>query len=138
MTWTSDGFRVPDAFGPGWDWKSPCSFAQFRIAMAARTASGKVQHLYFIWNPRFGAVKIGKSTNPRSRLSTLQTGAGCPLELLAVITGGGPLERDVHRELGSARLFKEWFAVGPTRRYLREIKENPLFQSLFESQADAD
>ena len=54
-------------------------------------------------------VKIGLATNVRERLSQLQTGSPCELELLATIPGGENEERALHWLFGHLHVRGEWF-----------------------------
>ena len=54
-------------------------------------------------------VKIGLATNVRERLSQLQTGSPCELELLAAIPGGEAEERALHWLFGHLHVRGEWF-----------------------------
>ena len=54
-------------------------------------------------------VKIGLATNVRDRLSQLQTGSPCALELLATIPGGENEERALHWLFGHLHVRGEWF-----------------------------
>lgn len=66
--------------------------------------------VYFIQNARSGHVKIGFSTDVRSRLSALQTSQADSLVLIRLIDGGPATERWLHRRFGHLSLRGEWFA----------------------------
>lgn len=68
-------------------------------------------HLYVIQSNVTGAVKIGRSTHPETRLLELQTGSPYKLRLLAHFEGKGDMEPVLHRELDRFRLKikGEWF-----------------------------
>lgn len=66
--------------------------------------------VYFIRNDRSGDVKIGFSTDVRSRLGNLQTSQVDPLSLLRIIDGGPATERWLHRKFAHLSLRGEWFA----------------------------
>lgn len=67
------------------------------------------QHLYFIYCPTTGLVKIGKATHVRSRLSQIQTGCPTELEVLAVIRYYGDLEETIHKDFRHLNTRGEWF-----------------------------
>lgn len=51
-----------------------------------------------------GAVKIGCAVKVLARVSRLRTELGCPIVVLATITGGKPREREVHEKFSHLRL----------------------------------
>ena len=63
--------------------------------------------VYFISNGTY--VKIGKSTNVKKRLLSLQTGSSARLILLHEIQGGVELEGKCHYIFNEYRIFGEWF-----------------------------
>lgn len=63
---------------------------------------------YIIRNPKSKLIKIGKTVDLKTRISTLQTGAGAPLEILSVIDGD--VERDLHKAFAEFRVHGEWFS----------------------------
>lgn len=62
---------------------------------------------YLIKNPVSGLIKIGRTIDIKSRISTLQCGAGIPLEVLATIDGD--VERKLHIKFARYRKHGEWF-----------------------------
>jgi hypothetical protein len=66
--------------------------------------------VYFIQNIRTGHVKIGFSTDVRSRLSSLQTSQVDRLALLRLVDGGPATERWLHRRFAHLSVRGEWFA----------------------------
>ena len=70
---------------------------------------------YFILNCSTGAdVKIGKSSNPKKRLSVIQPGNHSKLVILAI------LEEDIEKELHIK--FKEYHSFGEWYRFEGELK----------------
>ena len=70
-----------------------------------------MKHLYVIQSDVTGAIKIGRSSNPKRRLAQLQTGSPYRLKLLTVVENNGHLEKSLHQTL---KPFKqackgEWF-----------------------------
>lgn len=61
------------------------------------------------------AVKIGRTTNVRQRLTSLQGAQHAKLELLAIIEGD--IEQELHIKFRTLRLAGEWFA------FAREIED---------------
>lgn len=68
----------------------------------------KAVRTYIARNASGGLIKIGRSVNPEDRMKSLQTGAGCELEILAVIDGDK--ERELHKQFAEFRVFGEWFS----------------------------
>lgn len=54
-------------------------------------------------------AKIGHTTNIVARLTSLETGAPYPLELLAFIPGPVEIEKDAHRRFSKHHARREWF-----------------------------
>lgn len=65
--------------------------------------------VYFLRQPYNGRIKIGYTTDFAGRLTALEIGAGCQLELLAVEAGTRERERELHHRFAGARVFGEWF-----------------------------
>lgn len=82
----------------------------------------KKTYLYFI-QIGFGSVKVGVSSNPESRLKTLQTGCSKPLRLLVSIPFDSrkeafALEKQLHEKYDHLRCRGEWFRP----QFLREFR----------------
>ena len=58
-----------------------------------------IQHLYIIQSDVTGAIKIGRSKNPKKRLQQLQTGSPYKLKILTIVKGRGDLEKLLHERL---------------------------------------
>ena len=58
-----------------------------------------MDHLYIIQSDISGAMKIGRSKNPKKRLKQLQTGSPYKLKLLVEVSGQGLQEKSLHRTL---------------------------------------
>ncbi len=69
--------------------------------------------VYFIRNSRTCSVKIGKSDNPRQRLSDLQTGNEDPLEIILELPGAEMVEQQLHAYFDGSRIRGEWFKETP-------------------------
>jgi hypothetical protein len=69
------------------------------------------KHLYLIQSGT-GSFKIGRSDNPKKRLSQLQTGNPEPLKLILILENKGGLELSLHRKLahGKTKGGEEWFS----------------------------
>lgn len=65
--------------------------------------------VYFIKKP--DRIKIGLSKDPAKRLKALQTAQDYPLELLAVMEGGSPLEHMLHEYFSEYCVRGEWYMV---------------------------
>lgn len=73
--------------------------------------------IYFIYDRKNDAVKIGCSMNPKKRFSQIQTGnAGC-LTLVAEMEGDQEQERELHTKFRKYNKRGEWFV---NSRELRE------------------
>jgi hypothetical protein len=70
------------------------------------------EFVYLITTSSSRTVKIGRSTDPESRLTALQAGSPVALLLAATFPGGPRLERHLHKEFGSYRIHGEWFDFG--------------------------
>lgn len=88
---------------------------------------------YFIrFSP--GVVKIGKSANVISRVTTFQKTSPKPLRLLAVCRESEFSEVDLHRRFCQSRLHGELFHITPEiRAFIKQIE--PYSQQLVEWQA---
>lgn len=68
-----------------------------------------------------GLVKIGKATDVRARLSSMQTGNPEPMTLLGEVPGGRADESDLHQRFRSFRVRGEWFRYsGELRTFIDE------------------
>ena len=64
-------------------------------------------------------VKIGFTTNPEARLSSLATGA--PELMLMMKPGTLTMERELHRRFAGLRVHREWFLLrGALLKFLRK------------------
>jgi hypothetical protein len=63
--------------------------------------------VYFISDGRY--TKIGISANVRRRLRTLQTSNPKPLRVVATLSGGSTLEKQLHERFKTRRIQGEWF-----------------------------
>lgn len=76
------------------------------------------QFVYFLQSAS-GPIKIGFSSNPIARFSSIRTGTAENTRVLAVIEGDKAMEAGLHREFASARVRSEWFR--PTPELLAKI-----------------
>jgi hypothetical protein len=75
------------------------------------------EHIYFIYSA--GLVKIGYSTDWRTRVDTVCRGCAEPAELLLVMTGDRKMEQQYHVLFSESREGGEWFRLeGNVRRFL--------------------
>lgn len=77
--------------------------------------------VYFIQGENGGAIKIGFSKNPDSRLRELQTSYPDMLKILCLVPGSYKAEKEYHENFKDIRLNGEWFK--PTKELLKEIEE---------------
>jgi hypothetical protein len=90
------------------------------MAAAVKQKGSSGLHLY-VMQAATGRIKIGRSSNPRSRRDDLQSAIGQPLFLLNVFKDRGSEERAIHTKLAEWREFGEWFAnCGPSRQAIGE------------------
>ena len=78
-----------------------------RTEDSLRAADPRIVSTYIVKNPKSGLIKIGKSLDIDKRLRTISTGAGCELEILAII--GEDVELVLHKKFASLRGVGEWF-----------------------------
>ncbi|TPM27754.1 GIY-YIG nuclease family protein [Mesorhizobium sp. B2-2-2] len=64
-------------------------------------------HVYFMKAGK--AVKIGRSTNLRSRFKSLQTGSAIDARIVKILPGGKRREKEFHKRFAEYRLRGEWF-----------------------------
>ena len=68
------------------------------------------------------AVKIGVSSDPKSRIEQLQVGAPGKITILAYIPNAGDKENECHKSLDHLHIYGEWY------RYTEEVEK--LIRSL--------
>jgi hypothetical protein len=71
------------------------------------------EHLYIMQMGRTGAIKVGRSGDPKRRLSEIQTGCPYEVRILVIAEGQGHRERRLHQEMRRFRLRNqkgEWFS----------------------------
>ncbi|MEE2875341.1 MAG: GIY-YIG nuclease family protein [Chloroflexota bacterium] len=83
-------------------------------------------YVYLIQGPREAGkdlFKIGRTVNPKTRFSNLQTGSPVLLELVKITKTKNPkeLERYLHEHCAEMRIHGEWFALG--KRDVRSVKK---------------
>jgi hypothetical protein len=84
----------------GWYLAPPCE--------GIHTSEGEVT--YVIHAPSVGKVKIGRTTNLSSRLSTLRTGSPVHIEVYRVYTNEDEVSEEyLHKKFERHRLHGEWF-----------------------------
>lgn len=62
---------------------------------------------YIVQSKESGLIKIGRSISPEERIKSLQTGAGCQLQVLAIVRED--IEAKLHKQFRDLRTFGEWF-----------------------------
>ena len=83
-------------------------------------------YVYLIQGPREAGkdlFKIGRTVNPKTRFSNLQTGSPVLLELVKITKtkNSKELERYLHEYCAEMRIHGEWFALG--KRDVRSVKK---------------
>ncbi|MEU9046584.1 MULTISPECIES: GIY-YIG nuclease family protein [unclassified Kitasatospora] len=75
-------------------------------------AQSAEEFVYLITATGARTAKIGRSTDPGSRLAALQAGSPVALLLAATSPGGPRLERYLHKAFDGYRIHREWFDFG--------------------------
>lgn len=68
--------------------------------------------IYFLRRPEGGPIKIGTTVCLSRRLKELAAEHGCTFEVLAVVDGSRPEERELHQRFSGLRVVNEWFEPG--------------------------
>lgn len=76
--------------------------------------------IYFAEQHENGLIKIGYSTRPEQRRTSIQSSASAPVRIVATIDGGKETEQLIHHQLAESRHFGEWFK--PTKQVLDFIE----------------
>jgi hypothetical protein len=80
--------------------------------------------IYFIRQGPDGPIKIGVSSRPKKRLTTLQTANPTDLVLLGIIRGGEEVEQKLHERFKSFLIRGEWYRPDPELlKAIRQILE---------------
>lgn len=87
---------------------------------------GVESFVYVIQGHPLGPVKVGRATDVRVRVDSLQAGNHAPLRILLVFPGGTVLERQLHRRLRNCRVLGEWFAVQGDHGFLAWAERHRL------------
>lgn len=96
---------------------------QKRNSRIASTANSNICYVYFITDGE--KIKIGKASNPKMRLSGLQTSHHKPLYFLAIMPGDESVERQLHRIFYAHRIRGEWFNdCEEIRRFIASIRKD--------------
>lgn len=75
--------------------------------------NNRPSYVYFIQSGEAGNIKIGISTNPRSRLAKMQTDTPEPIRLLRLVPGDRQRELSFHGAFEEDRANGEWFRPSP-------------------------
>ena len=82
--------------------------------------------VYVVYNPKTKLTKIGRSTNPKSRIKSLAFGAGCDLKELAIVRveDCSQVENMLHKKFNHARKMGEWFKLNEveTEELVKELE----------------
>ena len=81
------------------------SVMKWRLDLAKKTSCS----VYFLQAKDNGLIKIGFTSNLKSRLSDLSSMSPVPLELLAFTEGGADYEHELHSTFSEHRSHGEWF-----------------------------
>lgn len=91
-----------EAPSPKRNWPPP-------VSERPRGEQKKVSMTYFIQDCGSGDIKIGRSVDVPSRLSTLQGASSTELKLLLALPESELSELDAHKRFASDRIRREWF-----------------------------
>ena len=81
--------------------------------------------VYFIFNKKENAIKIGYSVQPIFRVNQIQTCSSADLILMAVQSGEQKLEKRIHKKFEAFRLRGEWFYPDESLlKYIENQKKN--------------
>jgi hypothetical protein len=79
--------------------------------------------IYFIFDARSNAVKVGQAGDPKARLRALQTAHAGPLELVATMPGEIHVEQKLHHQFAELRIRGEWFQfTGALAEFVGELR----------------
>lgn len=85
--------------------------------------------IYFIRQGPTGPIKIGVSSRPKKRLTTLQTANPSDLFLLGIIRGGEDVEQKLHERFKPFLIRGEWYRPDPELlQAIRQILETGDFE----------
>jgi len=79
----------------------------FILAAADSSSNKQRQSTYVVRNPQSGLIKIGRTSNLKTRIQALQCGSGIPLQTLAFIPSD--IEQELHFKFKDFRVHGEWF-----------------------------
>ena len=95
-------------------------------------------YVYFIKKENSDSIKIGKSTNPKKRLSSLNTSSDEKLNCLAIFDEDVVSERDLHIKFNFYRKKNEWFYFSKDiHKYINvEMESKNLIKDFFPEQKE--
>jgi len=77
-------------------------------------------YIYFIQGGSDNLIKIGFAKDLNGRISRLQNGSPCKLNILATMEGTPMLEKELHKKFAPYRRHGEWFE--PAEEILNYVK----------------
>ena len=86
-----------------------------------------ISMIYFIENTETKHIKIGFSTDVRTRLSDLQTSSPHELRILTLCEGTDKHEKELHKKFNDYHYRGEWFI--PNKELIDYIKSFPPYES---------
>ena len=85
------------------------------------------EFVYVLGNEEQAICKIGYSTNPLNRMSSVQTGCPYKLKFLLIIKGNMLMEQELHKKYANQRLNGEWFSYsGPLKDSIEKVSFSDL------------
>lgn len=100
----------------------------------------KKSYIYFIEDTNYKTIKIGKATNPKTRLNELQVGNPSHLELLAAceveLKNAKLAEQELHERFEPFRVRGEWFKATQYMRDLIDWMKDKKADSMFYFEKD--
>lgn len=91
------------------------SFARYlHLRLMPPDEQSGLARVYFIHAPAANLIKIGYTTNLKTRFVDIQNGSPIPLVLLRSIDGGRATEAALHKRFAKLRRRGEWFKATKT------------------------
>jgi hypothetical protein len=103
--------RRQPGFHRGQEVVALCAYARKReekLGLFLSPAKQKTSWIYFLASDN-GLIKIGVSTRPQSRISSLISSSPVPLTSLGMMRGDRIIEAEIHHQFRDFRRHGEWF-----------------------------
>lgn len=110
----------------------------FMVRAKARKDGTIPNYIYFIGDTKANMVKIGISTTPEKRLSSLQTSTPNRLVFLAITEGNEKKEKELHQRFKRYRKSGEWFELSDEIQQMINALNTELEQEHIPSELEPD